>query len=309
MKCLHPINAYRSITKTALGKRAVVFKPQQGYSDMPITIPCGQCIACRLEYSRRWAVRIMHEAQMHDNNTFITLTYNNENLPKNQTLVLDDVQKFYKRLRKKIQPTKIRYFNCGEYGEKFGRPHYHSIIFGYDFPDKTILKKLPTGHIIYDSALLKNTWTHGNVAVGSVTFESSAYVARYILKKITGDKAIDYYYDIDYDTGELLSERRPEFVNMSRRSGIGKTWYDKYKDDVYPHDKIHMRGSVMMPPPFYDKILEKENPELYREIKIKREIQAMQDNTSYKDLMAKQLILEKRIDNLIRPLEKILKIN
>jgi len=134
MACYHPIQAWRSkkVNKET-GKRSIVFQRSEAFVDMPVVVPCGQCIGCRLEKSRQWAIRCVHESKCHDDNIFVTLTYNNENLPKDGSLCLADLQKFMKRLRKKYGAG-IRYFACGEYGEKLKRPHYHVCIFGLNFP-------------------------------------------------------------------------------------------------------------------------------------------------------------------------------
>ena len=151
-------------------------------------VPCGQCIGCRLERSRQWAIRCVHEASLHTDNCFITLTYSPDCLPSDGSLNHDDFQKFFKRLRKHIAPKKIRYYMCGEYGEdlqqpsKLGRPHFHACLFGLDFDDKQ-LYIVRDDVKLYTSATLEKIWGKGFVTIGDVTFESAAYVARYIAKK------------------------------------------------------------------------------------------------------------------------------
>ena len=191
MPCYKPLRGYRSNTKTQTGKRSIVFNPRHGFIDQPQDVPCGQCIGCRLERSRQWAIRIVHESQMHEQSYFLTLTYNNEFLPKTGSLQKADVQLFMKRLRKKFGKG-IRYYYCGEYGEKFHRPHYHLIIFGCEFPDK-ILWKIERGNRLWISEDLNKLWKKGYCSIGMVTFESAAYVARYVTKKITGKQANQHY--------------------------------------------------------------------------------------------------------------------
>ena len=136
MPCYRPIKGYRSRRLNAeTGKRPVVFNPRDGFYDQPVDLPCGQCIGCRLERSRQWAIRCVHEASLHERNCFITLTYRDECLPTNGSLDLDAFQKFMKRLRRRFGEG-VRFFHCGEYGENFGRPHYHAILFNLDFSDK-----------------------------------------------------------------------------------------------------------------------------------------------------------------------------
>lgn len=240
---------------------------------MPVSVPCGQCIGCRLERSRQWAVRCMHESKLHEENCFITLTYDNEHLPKHGSLNLDDFQKFMKRLRKHFYPKKIRFFHCGEYGEKKGRPHYHACLFGVDFNDKN-LYNTTEGKTYKSSDTLSKLWPFGKHVIGDVTFESAAYVARYITKKVTGEKALEHYTDIDMTTGEVLAERKPEYVTMSRKKGIGYNWYKKFKDDVFPSDEMIVRGKITKPPKYYDGLFEIDCPEQARKIKIDRQEKA-----------------------------------
>jgi len=116
MPCYYPIDGWKSKVVGPNGKRTIVFNMRDGFSDMPIKIPCGKCIGCRLEHSKQWALRCMHESSLHKENMFLTLTYNNENLGEAATLNKKHFQNFMKRYRKYAAPTKIRYFHCGEYG-------------------------------------------------------------------------------------------------------------------------------------------------------------------------------------------------
>lgn len=225
---------------------------------MRVELPCGRCIGCRLERSRQWAVRCMHEAKLHAENCFITLTYNDESLPIDGSLHVEDWQKFIKRLRKRIG-SQIRYFHCGEYGERLSRPHYHACLFGYRFPD--LIPWQQEGEITtYRSLLLEELWSFGFSTVGDVTFESAAYVARYITKKQTGDQAEEHYQGL-----------KPEYITMSRRPGIGSGFYEKFSDDIYPFDRVVVRDRfVCVPPRFYDKLHEKSNPQEMESIRQKR---------------------------------------
>lgn len=267
MPCYHPLTGYRSrTTNSSTGKRNIVFNLQDGFKDQPVELPCGQCIGCRLERSRQWAIRCVHEASLYRNNCFITLTYNDDNLPPNQSLVKKDFQDFMKRLRKSL-PQKIRVYYCGEYGENFGRPHYHACIFGHDFSDKLLKKENANGDNLYVSQKLEKLWGKGHCLIGNVTFESAAYVARYLMKKVTGKKADAHYNKIDLATGEIF-ERLPEFTNMSK--SIGKAWFEKYSSDIYPDDFIVLRNKKLKPPKFYNARYELAYPEDYAKIKIAR---------------------------------------
>ena len=259
MTCYYPLHAYKGKSNDA-PKISITFRRSSSWRGEKLELPCGQCIGCRLERSRQWAVRCMHEASMHEENSFLTLTYDDDHMPKNKSLVLSDYQNFMKRLRKSIAPKKVRYYHCGEYGEKLERPHYHSLLFGHDFEDKKYFTKRGD-HRLFTSETLSGLWPYGYSVIGDVTFESAAYVARYIMKKVTGERAEEHY-----------DGRTPEYTTMSRRPGIGKTWFEKFSSDVYPHDRVVVRGHYTRPPRFYDNILSKIDPSLHALLKIKREI-------------------------------------
>ncbi len=269
------MTGYRSRSINVSGKRNVVFNPTAGYRDLPVVVPCGQCVGCRLERSRQWAIRCFHEASLFEENSFVTLTYNDTNLPNDPdkyhpctgTLVLRDFQLFMKRLRKKFGPG-IRFYACGEYGEKFGRPHYHVCLFNFEPPDLRLYKERDNTKT-YTSQIMDETWDMGFTLTGSVTFQSAAYVARYILKKINGPVATQHYEMVDPETGQI-TRRLPEFTTMSRRPGIGKLWYDKFKTDVYDYDFVVLNGKKMRLPRFYDKQYEITDPDDYNRIKRSR---------------------------------------
>jgi len=299
MPCYKPLKGYRAKTKNPSGKYSITFNVKQGYLDMPMQVPCGQCIGCRLERSRQWAMRCMHEASLHRDNAFLTLTFNNENLNENGTLVKRDFQLFMKRYRKKFPHLKIRYYHCGEYGDMNKRPHHHAIIFGHDFQDK-YLWQVKNGNNYYRSETLEELWPHGYCIIGGVTFDSAAYVARYILKKRTGKNVGDHYEVVNKKTGEV-NELLPEYTTMSRRPGIAREWYEKYKDDVFPSDEVSMNGKLMKPPKYYDSLYEVENPEEFKYMKGRRKQLAKEnacDNTpdrleikeACKTIQTKQLI-------------------
>jgi hypothetical protein len=182
-----------------------------------------------------------------------------------------------KRLRKAFSPQKIRFFHCGEYGAEFGRPHYHACLFSFDFPDKSFYKKT-NGHNLYTSQILDKIWGLGDCFIGDVTFESAAYVARYIMKKVTGDLALDHYQGIHHITGEIV-KINPEYVTMSRRPGIGSEWIQKYKDQVFRDDSVIINGIEVKPPKFYDSRYELDFPKDYKIIRARR-ISAAKKNES-----------------------------
>lgn len=289
MPCYHPLVAYESgREKTKKGKKAIFFNPKYydpGY-DRKILLPCGQCIGCRLDYSLEWAQRIMHEKTLHQSSWFITLTYNDENLPisqtidnetgeyfENSTLMPKHLQDFLKRLRDHQERDfnkKIRFFACGEYGDQSRRRHYHAIIFGLEIPDLTPYKISANKDIIYSSNYIGNIWGKGFVTVGEVTTESRAYVRRYIMKKQKGFLAEDY----------KVLKIEPEFTRMSRKPGIGRDYYEAHKD-MFELDEVFMKkknGTIKLKPArYYEKKYDLENPKELEKIKKHRREIAIQN--------------------------------
>lgn len=237
MPCYGPLTAY--YPKATSNDKRLVFRKDQSETGIAIKIPCGRCAGCRLEHSRQWAVRCMHEKRMHTASCFVTLTYDDKHLPINRSLVKRDLQLFMKRLRK-LYPAGIRFFACGEYGEKTIRPHYHLLLLNSDFADKRLVKTGPE-YNLYASATVSKLWPMGNHALGDVNFYSAAYVARYCMKKITGKNAAAHY-----------NGREPEFIVMSRRPGIGTSYVEKYSSELYTHDNCIVNGMPSSLPRFYD---------------------------------------------------------
>lgn len=256
---------------------------------------CGKCIGCRLEYARQWAVRCTHEAQLHENNCFITLTFDDKHLNNKNTLVKSDFQNFLKRLRKrfaplvsatcepslknhkllkitkKYKPWDLRYFHCGEYGSKNERPHHHACLFNFDFPDKLPFST-GKGTTLYRSKILEDLWSDpetgvslGFSSIGSVTYASAAYVAQYCLKKIDGNLAPGHYQG-----------RLPEYTTSSRRPAPGLDWYKKYgQTDAYPRDYVVLNGVKGKIPKYYDKKQSLHSPEEYASLKTMRITKAL----------------------------------
>uniref|UniRef100_UPI0040472208 rolling circle replication-associated protein n=5 Tax=Pseudomonadati TaxID=3379134 RepID=UPI0040472208 len=267
-----------------------------------LTLPCGQCVGCRLERSRQWAVRCMHEASLYEQNCFITLTYNDENLPDDGSLHYDHFQKFMKRLRKAVSG-RVRFYMAGEYGEQLGRPHFHACLFNYDFSDKVFFKRTGSGSNLYRSAKLESLWPYGYSSIGDVNFQSAAYVARYIMKKVNGKHQDEHYERVNDETGEI-TVRRPEFTKMSLKPGIGFDWYNEWKDDVYPDDFVVVNGKKVRPPRFYDKKFKVEHPEEFEVIEFQRECRArerFEENTDER-LAVKEKVARARLQSLKRTL-------
>lgn len=199
-------------------------------------VPCGRCADCRIVISRSWAMRLMHEGQMHEYSSFVTLTFDNDSCPR--SLSVRDVQLFHKRLRKLVP--RYRHFTCGEYGGGYGRPHYHAILFGLRFPDRFLWKLSKRNQPLYRSPTLEKAWTFGFSSIGDVTPAAAQYVAQYTTKKLGGDRRAEY------------EGRKPEFAVSSRRPyGIGGSWIDQFASSVFPRDFVVVAGGKRAKVPRY----------------------------------------------------------
>lgn len=244
----------------------------------------------------------MHEAAMHQDNCFITLTYDEEHLPWDGSLNKDHWQKFMKRLRFKYRPKNIRYFHCGEYGSRMDRPHYHALLFGHDFNDKTLWAS-KDGVKTYISDELESLWPFGYSTVGNVTYQSAAYCARYTLKKRTGKDAKDHYWRMV--ATDLEVELQPEYATMSLKPAIGKTWFDEFKDDLYPSDFVTHNGKKHRIPKYYDKLLGELDQEQLRTLKARRLEKARKHhaNNTKKRLAVREKCAQARLDHYSRNYE------
>lgn len=299
MPCYYPVRAYMSLTPG----QGVTFK-RGSHSGAAVDLPCGQCIGCRLERSQSWAIRMMHEAQCHKENAFLTLTYSDEKLPRDYSLDKSHFQKFMKRYRKAVG-VPLRFFHCGEYGDQTGRPHYHAAIFGHDFKDKIKFKQNKQGDWLYVSEQLDKLWGFGHCIIGELTYQSAGYIARYVMKKVTGERAKEHYQWLDEHTGEII-DREPEYVTMSNRpGGIGYKWFQKFREDVLPCDFVALpNGSTAKTPGYYMRLLERENPELYKSVKKKRAKRAkeMKGEQDYYRLVARETVKKAQVSQLRREL-------
>lgn len=267
MACYHPVQAWRNtFSDFKLKKRAAPFfkKPSKISlllgTTKPLPLPCGKCIGCRIDYSRQWAMRGTAELSMVETACFLTLTYNNENLPEGGTLMKDHYQDFIRALRRRGY--KFTYMMAGEYGDKKGRPHYHAIIYGQDFMKGATLapykqsKQMP----LYENAKLTEIWGKGNVIIAQATTASIQYVASYITKKKSGAEAKEHY-----------GGRLPEFMQPSLKTPIGKRWLEKYWRDVFPSDQFIFNGVAVPPPKYFRKWYAKHFPQNALELSVKRE--------------------------------------
>lgn len=216
----------------------------------------------------------MHERQSFDDSCFLTLTYDDDQLPYGLVLHHAHFQRFMKRARKRLG-IPLSYYMCGEYGDETHRPHYHACFFGHAFREDCIeVKKTACGQMIYSSALLSELWPHGFASVGELTFESAAYVSRYCMKKITGEPAENHYARLVFDTGELIS-LPPEYARMSLNPAIGARWFKRFSSDVFPHDRVIQDGRAVRPPRYYSEKFKLAEPAVFDEIKAKRLERAM----------------------------------
>lgn len=324
MGCSYPLKGY-SIegVLTPNGKKKIFWLRKDGKllsCMVPEAVPCGQCRRCRHAKALEWTIRCVHEASLYSsNNCFITLTFNDQNLNKKSSLKEEDFVNFIKRLRKYFngnEKSPIRYYHCGEYGEGFSRPHHHAILFNLTFPD---LK--PWKENLYRSDILERCWSKqikksqqkyykkennftdqgkfytklGYSSVGQCNFDTIAYCARYVIKKITGKLAPDHYQG-----------RLPEYNTMSKKPGLARAWYEKFKEtDVFPRDFIALKGKRLKVPKYYSKCYELTNPEEYGTIRDMRITKAKSNPNNHPDrLKASELIQISRDKLITRNYEK-----
>lgn len=260
MPCRSPIRQYHS--KSGSGWSFNAAKPHDDYRDLN----CGVCLECRIRKTREWSIRCYHEAQLHSDNSWVTLTYRDNPI----TLRRGDVTLFFKNLRN--AGYRFRYFGAGEYGSETLRPHYHICLFGLRFADQYPWR-VHKGITYYRSPALEKAWPHGNAEVGAFAPETARYVAGYTYKKINGraaDEADEETglrpYDRLLPSGEIF-EVAKEMLFVSLKPGIAAEWIAQNWRDVYRHDKVVMNGKEYLPPVYYDKQLKLYKPEVYEKIK------------------------------------------
>lgn len=275
MACYRPIPARQDRDGAQ-----VRLHPELGTANLHI--PCGQCVGCKTDRANQWAHRCEHEASQWENNIFLTLTYDDEHLPRWGYLDAAELTKFFKRTRKSvnrrdssIQCSKgiIRYFACGEYGTKNGRPHYHVLLFNCEFADRIKVAERD-GLPVYQSAELSRLWPFGRHEYGAALPRAANYIAQYSLKKQRSgynhnDRVHGYggVQHIDTTTGELLPKPAP-FLRMSLKPGIGSEWLHKFQYDLQ-HGYLVNNGRRFKIPRTYRKRLELHNPGLAEDIAIR----------------------------------------
>ncbi len=255
------------------------------YRDLKVNriykVPCGKCSGCRADHARMWSDRLLMEYRFHSPDTcfFVTLTYDDEHLPlisffdgdsssENfvSSLCPDDVTKFLKRLRKKFG--KFRYFLSGEYGTSTLRPHYHAIFFGLNLDDLFPVSS-SGGFVLYSSPSFDSVWSKGQCLIGRVSAASCSYVARYCLKKQGKDSSFEKFGCVS------------PFLRMSRRPGIG---FDFFSESLYQHPYFFLGDEngahTVKIPRYFDKLLEKQNPEFFDSVREKRFSLAKMENNN-----------------------------
>ncbi len=284
-------------------------------------LPCGKCLGCRLEYSKEWANRCVLEAKTTQNNWFMTLTYDEEHIKEClkpvidketgeyghiESLIPNHLSEFIKELRRNIEYHKnlqgVRFYGCGEYGSRGGRPHYHLLMYNLPLDDLAEEWK-KDGFITFSSENVSRIWGKGIVTVNEFSWETAAYTARYMLKKLKGRDAKEQYKGAGIE---------PEFSRCSRRPGIGYEYYRQNRDKIYQTDSIVIHGTTCKPPTYFDRMFKEECPERWAEIQEQRaevsrnEMRMKLNNTTlnYKDqLKVEEANREDKIKLLGRQLE------
>lgn len=239
-------------------------------STQKLPVPCGKCLECQINYSKQWAFRISNEASLYKENCFITLTYNEDNLPTASYLVKRDLQLFVKRLRDRVGYEKVRYFACGEYGSKNGRPHYHIIVFNFKPKDIYFFGFDKKHNKLYRSDLIESLWKKGFSSIGDLTFDSALYTAKYMQKF------------------NSIKDKPKPFILQSRKPPIGVGYI---KENHILTDKVYSNGKYIKLPRSYLIYLEKKGVDISK-IKIKRNKTFLNDfSFDYDNPMSKKIAL------------------
>lgn len=325
MQCFHPLYVFQSqFLNPETGKSIILFpkknknnilnpefssfviKPPDGFDI--IRIPCGNCLGCMLNRSREWAIRCMHEMKVSSCGCFVTLTIDSKRKlydGMDYSLNRRDIQLFIKRLRKHFFDQKIRYFYCGEYGARRSRPHYHLLLFGIDFPDKVLWRVNPVVSnystynkpiVLYRSSILESLWPFGFSTIGELNYRTSAYTARYCLKKSGIISKKEHYGD-----------KTPEFIGCSLKPGLGYEYFLKFYNDFYSIDAcLDPDYRKVKVPRYYDKLYERFCPDRFLEIKESRKLRALTVSDSEflsSRLFQKEQICKMKVEELIRSYE------
>lgn len=289
MPCNYPLRGWRTHGGKITTRRAGAFRDLP-----PIDLACGRCTGCRIQRAADLTTRALHEAAITEqtegrSSSFLTLTYDDNNLPTDYGLQRDDLTKFLKRLRKAMGS--FRYLACGEYGDTTRRPHYHALLFGLSFREDRIQIEFngTSEQPSYLSPALSRLWKLGQHVVKDLTPENCAYVARYVMKKRTGDRAAETYRrTTDHHQWQVA----PEFSAMSLRPGLGARWWERYRDDIRPGDELVLNGKRVHTPRYYDTLLERSDPARLAAIKKERKRNIRKETHESRE--ARDLITERR---------------
>lgn len=242
MRCIRPLKASQR------DDHSITFSMKEAIPGLQtFQIECRKCLPCRLNQAREKAIRCYHESKMHDDNIFLTLTYNEESL-ESPRLIYKHFQDFMKRLREST-PNKITYMVTGEYGEKNKRPHWHAIIFNYTPNDPKPKYITELGEQVYTSQKLTDLWSYGNIEYGTVTMDSASYVARYAAKKLTHGKDQEHDYHPIHKT--------------SSKKAIGRTWLEANYIHTFQNGFVVINGTQMKIPRYYVDWVKKHHPDIW----------------------------------------------
>lgn len=268
MPCYKPCDAWHSATGGITFRRS-------SSTGIPIQIPCGQCIGCRLDKQRDWAVRIDHEARQHPHSVFLTLTYTDENLPAHGSLSLSHCQLFLKRLRKHYAPHRYRYILNGEYGPQTLRPHYHVILFNHFSADRKLWApsdKQGYG-ASYTAPTLEQIWGLGRVIEQDYCPGNGRYIASHCVKRLSAERAAPLLERVNPYTGEINSVL-PEFWTMSRRPGIGAGYFSRHGAALWTHDNVIYDGRPVTVPKYYDRLRDHHDAKRMENVRYSRILKA-----------------------------------
>ena len=283
MPCFRPRKGWYGKFAGANGKLPLVFNRSEAVNpEHVLKLPCNACLGCRRDRQAQWALRAYHEGKMHDRKCALTLTYDDDHLPSDWSVHVEHLQAFNHRLRKHLERNhgvRMRLAACGEYGKKHCRPHYHELLYGFDFADDRRLERESRGGTpLYSSPALSKLWGQGDALIGKADYAACAYVMGYCVEKYNRDLREPYDAErhapsIDADGRKVIPVRRrllvhpvtgqellvsPEFFVTSRRPGLGATWFEKFKGDAFPSDFLIVDGKRVSVPSFYFRRLQAE---------------------------------------------------
>lgn len=323
MTCYRPQPAVQSLKNGGWSQPKIIYPSSWDYSDgsrifvpshyyfdkavaanRSISLPCGLCFGCRLSNARDWSLRMMHETRYHDQNWFITLTYSDDHVTPDYDLDYRDLDTFFKRARHSFQRTSrpFKYFACGEYGDKNLRPHYHFAGFDFNLDDLRFFKKSPSGGSYFISSSLTDCWGKGHVIVAPLEYDSAAYIARYVTKKMNG-RNVRYKDYFDPETGEVFQYT----IERSFQSkGLGLKFYQQHHKEIWDLDGcLYNNKYLVKPPRYYMKQLEKVDPDRALAIKEARRADFHDyklDNAKDKELLYQMQARRLQMQTLVREL-------